>query len=321
MHERALLCVTAASSTLTLPPGSEIPPVPPVWAPLTSGLHRVAYTEWTPASPAVPSGVGTVVCVHGFSRNGRDFDALAERLASRRRVVCPDMPGRGRSAWLGGAAADAGYNLPQYVLDVVTLLARLDVPRVDWVGTSMGGIVGMMLAAVPESPIERLVLNDVGAEVSGAFLDEISTYIGVEREFDTIDEVEAYLRTLYAGFGDLTGAQWRHLADHSWRRTASGRLALAYDPAIGRSLRPPHADQSLWPLWEAIRCPVLVLRGEHSPALPAEVARRMAETGPRATVVEVPGCGHAPALTSAEQTGLVETWLDSGTVSPDPFPR
>lgn len=306
MKERSLLCLTAASSTLTVPPGTDGLPTPPVWPALTSGWHRVAYTDWGAATAE-----DVVVCVHGLSRNGRDFDALARHLSSRRRVVCPDMPGRGRSDWLAGPGPDRGYNLAQYALDGAALLARLDVPRVDWVGTSMGGLVGMVLAALPDSPIRRLVLNDVGPVVLGAFLDDLATYIGVEREFDTVADVEEYLRGLYVGFGALTDDQWRHLARHSTRTTPGGRLALAYDPAIGATLRPPHADQELWPLWESIRCPVLVLRGESSPLLTPDVARRMAETGPRATVVEIPGCGHAPALMNLEQMSIVETWLDT----------
>jgi len=272
-------------------------------------LHRIAYTEW-----GARDADRVAVCVHGLSRNGRDFDALARQLGTRWRVVCPDMPGRGKSAWLNGPGPDAGYNLPQYLLDVTALIARLDVPQVDWIGTSMGGLLGMMLAAQPETPIRALVLNDVGAEVPGAFLDEVAGYLGLDRDFDSLDDVEQYLRTLYTGFGDLTEEQWQHLARHSQRRKANGRIGLAYDPAIARALNPPHADQALWPIWESVRCPVLVLRGENSPALPAAVAQRMAETGPRATVVQIPGCGHAPALMSPAQIAIVETWLDTGQV-------
>jgi pimeloyl-ACP methyl ester carboxylesterase len=180
----------------------------------------------------------------------------------------------------------------------------------------MGGLVGMSLAALPESPISRLVLNDVAPQVPGAFLDGLAAYVGLNEEFDTVEDLEDCLRTLYAGFGELTDDQWRHLAEHSRRTLPNGRLALAYDPAIGRGLHPPHPDLSLWPLWESIRCPVLLLRGETSPLVSPAAAERMAVTGPRATVVEIPGCGHAPSLMTDDQTGLVERWLDTGRVSP-----
>lgn len=307
MKERSLRCVTASSSTLTLPPGAAGPPTPPLWPVLTSGMHRIVYTDWGP-----PDAAEAVVCVHGFIRNGRDFDTLARRLGARRRVVCPDMPGRGRSEWLAGAGPDAGYNLPQYVLDAAALVARLGTDQVDWIGTSMGGLIGMALAALPQSPIRRLVLNDTSAEIPGAFLDGLAAYVGLAEEFDSLEDLEAYLRTLYAGFGALSDEQWRHLAEHSSRTLPDSRLALAYDPALARTLSPPHADQALWPLWESITCPVLLLRGENSPLVTREAAERMATTGPRATVVEIPGCGHAPSLMTDDQIAVVEGWLDAG---------
>lgn len=310
MQERSLWCVTAGSSTFTLPPGSQAAAPPPVWPVLVAGLHRVVYTDWGP-----PDAEDVVVCVHGFIRNGRDFDALARRLGARRRVACPDLPGRGRSDWLSGPGPDAGYDLPQYVLDTVTLIARLGAEQVDWIGTSMGGLIGLTLAALPQSPIRRLVLNDTSAQIPGAFLDGLAAYVELAEEFDSVRDLEDYLRTLYAGFGELTDAQWRHLAEHSRRSLPNGRLALAYDPALARTFDPPHPDQSWWPLWESIRCPVLLLRGENSPLLSREAAERMATTGPRAAVVEIPGCGHAPSLMTDDQISVVENWLDTAGTS------
>jgi pimeloyl-ACP methyl ester carboxylesterase len=252
--------------------------------------------------------------MHGFSRNGRDFDSLARQLSLTCRVICPDMPGRGRSAWLAQPSQERGYNVSQYLLDVTALLARLDVTQVDWVGTSMGALVGMMLAAQPDTPVSRLVMNDAGAVVPGAFLEYLSTYVGKDPDFETLNDLEAYLRKTYSGFGDLTDAQWRHLARHAERRKSNGKIGLAYDPAIALSLAPPFNDQVLWQVWDNVRCPVLLLRGEKSPALPKNVAKEMTQRGPRATLVEIPGCGHAPALMSPTQMTLIETWLATGQV-------
>jgi len=276
--------------------------------PVVTGVHQVAYVEWGP-----PDAERVVVCVHGLARNARDFDVLARHLAGAGyRVVCPDMPGRGRSDWLGLPTPDGGYSYGQYVVDALALVARLGVPAVDWVGTSMGGLLGMMLAALPGSPVRRLVLNDVGPVVSGAFLDHLATYIGADPDFADLDGVEAYLRRTYAGFGDLPDAWWRHLAQHSARRKPDGAWGLAYDPAIGRALVAPMPDLDLRPLWSAVRCPVLLLRGESSPALPAEVAQEMTRTGPAATLVTVPGCGHAPSLTTEPQLETITSWLNQG---------
>lgn len=274
-----------------------------------AGLHRMAYREWGRRDAA-----RTLVCVHGLARNGRDFDVLARHLSGGRRVVCPDIAGRGRSDWLQSPAPDHGYTYPQYLVDVVTLLARLDVDQVDWVGTSMGGLVGMMLAALPGSPVRRLVLNDVGPFVPGTFLDRLAGYVGADPHFADLAELEAYLRRTYAGFGQLDDEQWRRLARDGARRTADGRFALAYDPAIGDAFSTPMPDVDLWPVWAAVSCPVLVLRGETSDALPAAVADRMTATGPRATLVTVPGCGHAPSLTVPDQIDLIDAWLTTGRI-------
>ncbi|HEY6796233.1 MAG TPA: alpha/beta hydrolase [Kineosporiaceae bacterium] len=289
---------------------------PTIAAPGVVGLHRVAYVEWGRQDAA-----RTVVCAHGLTRNGRDFDTLARHLSATCRVACPDLPGRGRSDWLDvpdvSDVSDVstrlwGYTYPQYLVDAVALIARLDVPQVDWVGTSMGGLVGMLLAARPDSPIHRLVLNDIGPFVPGTFLDTLSTYVGKDPDFATPAEVESYLRTVHAGFGALGDDQWRHLARFSTRRKPDGVLGLAYDPAIGRGLVPPQPDVDLRAVWAAVRCPVLVVRGADSAALPADVAQEMTVTGPRATLVTVPGCGHAPSLTGREQIDVVDTWLRTG---------
>lgn len=285
-------------------------------------FHRIAYTDWgSPASPRV------LVCAHGLTRNGRDFDALARALEDDYRVICPDMPGRGRSDWLDDPER---YGYPLYVADANALLARVadagrpspwrrlgrwlagrpPVRQVDWVGTSMGGIVGMMLAAREDSPIRRLVLNDVGAVVPAAALNRIAGYVGRDPHFDSPEAFEAHVRELYRPFGPLTDSQWRHLAANSCRRTADGRLAPNYDPAIARAFaRPFTEDLELWAAWDAIRCPVLVLRGAESDLLSRETVRRMQERGPGARLVEFAGVGHAPALMAAEQIRVVRDFL------------
>lgn len=268
-----------------------------------SGFHRVAYAEW-----GARDARRAAVCVHGLTRNGRDFDPLAEALAEAGwRVVCPDVVGRGRSDWLDDPA---GYAFPQYLDDMTALIARLDAESVDWVGTSMGGLVGMFLAAQKRSPIRRLVLNDVGPFVPRAALERIAAYVGEDPAFVDAAGLEGYLRLVHAGFGRLTDAQWRHLAAHGGRDGGDGTVRPAYDPRISVPLRAgPIQDVSLWPIWDAVPIPVLVLRGAESDLLPAEVADEMTRRGPRARLAVFEGCGHAPALMSADQIDAVRGFL------------
>lgn len=269
------------------------------------GFHRVAYHEWgDPGNPRV------VVCAHGLTRNGRDFDALAAALADRYRVACPDLPGRGLSEWL---PRPGDYTYPVYLGDMVALFARLGGETVDWVGTSMGGLVGMMLAAQPGTPIRRLVLNDVGPFLPKAALERIGEYVGADPRFADFGALEGYLRRVHAPFGPLTGEQWRRLAKHSARPLPDGTLALHYDPAIGEAFRAaPPQDVDLWAVWDAVRCPVLVLRGAESDVLPRETAEEMGRRGPRGRLVELPGVGHAPALLEPGQLETVCSWLSEG---------
>lgn len=265
-----------------------------------AGFHRIAYVEWGEA------GRPAVVCAHGLTRNGRDFDTLAAALSDERRVVCPDMPGRGRSDWL---ANPAEYGYPRYAADMAALIARLDVESVDWVGTSMGGLVGMMMAALPGSPIRRLVLNDVGPFIPKAALARIGSYVGQDPAFADEAELEAYLRRVHAPFGPLDDEEWRHFARHGQRRDAAGTLRLAYDPAIGRIFTGEVRDVDLWAMWECVACPVLVLRGAESDLLTADTASAMTVRGPRAELVTFPGVGHAPALIADDQVAVVREWL------------
>ncbi len=266
-----------------------------------AGFHRVAYTQWgRDDAPAV-------LCVHGLTRNGRDFDPLALELADRRRVACPDVVGRGKSAWL---PIPALYGYPQYCADMAALIARMGVDQVDWVGTSMGGLIGMMLAAQPNNPIRRLVINDVGPLISKVGLQRIADYVGKDPVFEDVAAVEAYLRFTLMGFGRLTDGQWRHLAEHSARQRPDGLLGLAYDPGIADAFKAqPMQDVDLWALWDRVTCPVLVLRGANSDLLTAETAEEMTRRGPGARIIEIPHTGHAPALMSEEQIAIVRSFL------------
>lgn len=267
-----------------------------------AGFHRMAYAAWGDGEAA-----SNVVCVHGLTRNGRDFDSLAQELSKTRRVVCPDVVGRGRSDWL---ADPDHYQTPQYVSDMAALIARMDVGWVDWVGTSMGGLIGMALAAQPKTPIRRLVLNDVGPFIPKSALERIAEYCGKAPSFKDTDELEQYLRQVHTTFGPLTDAQWQHLAEHGGKASGKG-LTLAYDPGIAVPFNASDAliDIELWTIWDAIQCPVLVLRGESSDLLSADVAAEMAARGPKATIAEIAGCGHAPALMAEDQIALINDWL------------
>ena len=266
------------------------------------GFHRLAYTEW-----GRPRAGHAALCVHGLTRNGRDFDVLAGALAEQGlKVACPDVVGRGRSERLPDPA---GYGYPQYLADMNALIARLDVPWVDWIGTSMGGLIGMMMAAQPNTPVRRLVVNDVGPFIPVAALRRIGDYVGRDPRFAGLDAAEAYFREVHRPFGTLTDPQWRRLTEHSVVSAGDG-YRLAYDPAIAAPFREAELkDVDLWPVWEAIEIPVLVLRGADSDLLLAETAAEMAARGPRVEVVEIPGCGHAPALMDESQIAIVRDWL------------
>ena len=266
------------------------------------GLHRMSYLEWGDAdNPDV------LVCVHGLTRNGRDFDELARAMAPHYRVVCPDVVGRGLSSWL---PVKTDYQLPTYVADMITLIARLDVDSVHWVGTSMGGLIGMLIASIPDNPIRRLVLNDVGPVITAASLARIGQYVGTAPVFPSFEVAEAYIRAVSAPFGHLSDAQWRHLTESSVKEVEGG-WAMRYDPGIGDPFRktPTLEDVSLWPIYDAIGCPTLLMRGAESDLLTRETADEMGRRGPRARLVEVPGVGHAPTLMDAGQIAPVRDFL------------
>jgi len=246
--------------------------------------------------------------VHGIGRNGRDFDVLGEALAYTHRVLAPDMPGRGASEWL---REPMDYVAPTYLATLTALIAASGAPDVGWVGTSMGALLGIMAAALPGTPVSRLVVNDAGPVIEPAALARIGQYFGTDPTFATYDEFKAYVRQISAPFGPLTDEQWEHLVRTNSRRRADGRWGIGYDPAIAVPFRAHPAPANLWPLWDAIACPTLVLRGAESDLLSAETARAMSKRGPRPRVVEFAGIGHAPMLLARDQVDAVVGFLRS----------
>lgn len=271
-----------------------------------SGLRRMAYWEWGDAhNPRV------LVCVHGLARQARDFDMLAQALSEHYRVVCPDVVGRGQSDWL---ADPSGYQIPAYVADMVTLLARLDARTVHWVGTSMGGLIGLALASLKGSPITRLVLNDVGPTIQHEALVRIGAYLGQAPRWHTVDEAADYLHTISASFGPHSRAQWLALSRPMLRPDGDG-FRLHYDPDLAvpfKSITPEIAaagEAMTWAAYDAIDCPTLLLRGADSDLLSPATAAAMTQRGPKARLVEFAGVGHAPTLVAAEQIAVVRDFL------------
>jgi pimeloyl-ACP methyl ester carboxylesterase len=263
---------------------------------------RLAWLEW-----GEPDAGRTVVCVHGLTRNAHDFDLLARALAGRGcRVLAVDVAGRGASGWL---ADPSQYQLPVYVAQLERWLELLRLPPVDWIGTSMGGLIGMVLAAEQPESISRLVVNDIGPFVASATLAQIRSYLGLDLVFADPAELVTHLRQIHASFGPLTDEQWRMLALHSGRREGQG-LRLHYDPAIREPfLAAAEADIDLWQVWDRIGCPVLVLHGAQSVLLTDDVVAEMHRRGPAVKVVTLPGIGHAPALMADDQIQIILRWL------------
>lgn len=289
-----------------------------VSCPDTTGSHRMAYWQWgRPDAPHV------VLCVHGLSRQGRDFDTLARALLMRGgeslRVVCPDVVGRGQSDWLKDPR---GYQVPAYAADIGVLLQALQPATLDWVGTSMGGLIGMALAGQPQLPfpIRKLVLNDVGPAISWQAIERIGSYLGDPLRFASVEEAAEALRRISIGFGPHTQEQWLALTRPMLKPApeGDGRLMLHYDPAIAvpfRALTPESSAQSevvLWQLYDAIRAQTLLLRGIESDLFARETALAMTQRGPRARLVEFAGVGHAPTLVAEDQVRAVCDFLLEG---------
>ena len=271
-----------------------------VWCLNPHGQHTTRWVEW-----GKPDNPRALVCLHGLTRSGRDFDTLATALSGDYRVLCPDLAGRGASDWLSDGA---DYTPDQYCADMLRVLEAAGVSAVDWVGTSLGGIVGMMLAARPDGPIRRLVLNDVGCAIPRAALERIRMYVGKPVAFASLEHLEAAMRAV-SPFGELSPGQWRHLAGNVGRLGDDGLWRFHYDPAIAQNFGAgPAVDLDLRALWQALKGLVLVLRGAESDLLTRPTFDEMLSR-PGTSGIEVSRCGHAPALMDAAQVGAVREFL------------
>ena len=274
-----------------------------------TGFHSIVYAEW-----GDPANENVLICAHGLTRMGRDFDRLARAMCDRYRVVCPDMVGRGLSDRLRDPAY---YVIPQYVADMVSLIARLDVERLDWVGTSMGGLIGIALAGQAGSPIRQLVINDVGPRLGPLAIARIAGYVGQPVSFASLDEAIDYQSVTAAPFGLKSRDDWRELIEPTLRRDGD-RWVFRYDPAIAlpfKSTTPQSAaaaEAVTWRLYDSITARTLLVRGAESDLLTPETAAEMAGRGPHPEVAEVPGVGHAPTFMLANEIALARDFLLGG---------
>ena len=269
------------------------------------GPHRIAFTDWGPIGSSVP-----VICVPGLTRQGRDFDFLAAELARRgRRVLCPDLPGRGRS---GRLLSPLQYILPQHCADVTAVCLATGAETIDWVGTSVGGLIGMVLAGLPGSRIRRLVINDIGPTVPVAAEARIGEkLVDMPKAFKTFDEAVAFYCSAFPDYGELDDTCWRHIARHSieWSETEQ-KFRLLFDRGIIWAYHfYRYYSMPLWPFWRNIKIPVLILAGEKSDFLPLSLAVEMQTQNPRARIVRIPGVGHTPMLMQSDQIDPVVQFL------------
>jgi pimeloyl-ACP methyl ester carboxylesterase len=271
------------------------------------GLHKMAYKQW-----GDPQNPNVLICVHGLTRVSDDFDVLARELSSTYRVVCPDVVGRGRSEWLRDSRF---YVLPQYISDMVTLLARVDAETVDWFGTSMGGLIGMGVAAMPGNPVRKLLLNDVGATLNQAALTRIADYVGQPVRFASFEAAAQYVKALSLTFGTHTDEEWRKLAADVLCQDSDGQWILHYDAGLAVPFKTATAESNerdaavLQATYDAITCKTLVVRGEQSDLLTREAAEAMTKRGPKATVIEIAGVGHAPTFLHADQIAIAKEFF------------
>ena len=271
------------------------------------GLHNMAYKEWGAVdNPQV------LLCVHGLTRVGDDFDTIAAELSSDYRVICPDVVGRGRSSWLSHSY---NYQVPQYVADMVTLIAALKAPHLAFLGTSMGGLIGMVLAGLHNNPIEKLIINDVGPHLNAEALNRISKYVSQSMRFATFEEAAQYIRSICQSFGAHSEPEWHKFCNDVLRQDINGMWIRHYDLKLGEPMQNITAEQSeaggrlLWASYDAITCPTLLLRGEYSDLLLKETALEMTRRGPKAQLVELAGVGHAPTLVHADQIAPIKNFL------------
>ena len=275
----------------------------------SKGFHNLVYQEWgEPKDHCDYEDIAPVMCLHGLTRNSRDFDMLAKELSVNRRVICPDTVGRGYSDWL---RTHEDYSLPQYNLDVAVVAARTNLLRYDIVGTSLGGLMGIILASMDRSPVRRLVVNDIAPEIPMVALQRLSHYLGENPLLASMDEVEAYIREKYAPIKPMTKANWKAMAKHSSIKTEEG-YRLSYDPSIAENYNRYWLLMyfNIWDYWENITCPVLVCRGTESDFLTEALKERMQRELPHVEFIEFEGVGHTPSLNSKAQINPIKEWLD-----------
>lgn len=284
------------------------------------GFHRVVYGEWGVANPSkLP-----IICVHGLTRNRRDFDELAGYLTKQgEHVFCPDVVGRGDSDWLKNPLH---YTYEQYIADMTVMIAKTGAKEVNWIGSSMGGLLGMFLASMRNTPIKRLVINDIGPQIPAKGIARLAQYTGKEPEFSSLEEAKRYFKSVYTGFGTLTEEQWLNLATNSVRETAEGKYIAKLDPGVKiapakskiawRALMHPlkamtgnFFDVDLWPIWHTVHCPVLLIHGKHSDLLTTPIIEKMQQNHGNVEVFEVEDAGHAPALMDINQHKKIYQWL------------
>jgi pimeloyl-ACP methyl ester carboxylesterase len=283
------------------------------------GFHKIAFTEW-----GALSGRPVVICVHGLTRHSRDFDSLAHYLSIRHNhVFCPDIVGRGDSDWLKNPLH---YTYEQYLADMNAMVARTQAREVNWIGTSMGGLIGMMLAALPYSPIKCLILNDVGPHIPVNAIARLAKYAGPDPHFPSLAVAKQFYKNVYADFGDLTEPQWDHFTETSVREITPGQFISKFDQGVKTSharnnlgwrlLFHPHKalegtflDVDLWDIWQKITCPVLVIHGENSDILLPSTIEKMQRLHPNTNVIEIANTGHAPALLELSQHEMIDEWL------------
>ncbi len=286
------------------------------------GFHRVVYTEWGQPASAKP----TVFCVHGLLRNRHDFDALANFLSLQDyHLFCPDIVGRGDSEWFKNPQH---YKFEQYIADMTALIARSSATQIDWIGTSMGGLIGIMMAAMPNSPIRRLVLNDVGPQVPLHGLRRLAKYSDTRISFSNKEEAKQYYQKIYADFGNLSEVQWIEFTEHSIKLRDDGKYIAKCDPNIAHNKTPtqfmwelvqhPHKtlegiffDIDLWSIWQQVTCPVLIIHGRHSDILLPEHITKMQETHSHTDLLEIEDAGHAPALLELAEHEKIKNWLEA----------
>lgn len=260
----------------------------------------MAYHAWGAESRQIP-----LLCVHGLTRNGRDFDVLAKTLSPKHPVICPDIVGRGESDWLQNPQH---YTYPQYAKDMLSLLSCLHTKQVNWLGTSMGGLIGMMLASDPKTPMRKLIINDIGPFISQNQINNIIDYLKVSPTFSNLKQAQSFMQNTYKGFGKLSEADWQKLTQTSFAQNENGQYVRTYDPAIIQSLRP--VDVDLWAVWAKIQCPILLIYGSESQFVTADLVDAMAKSKPSMQIHCVHGAGHAPALMDRKTIEIISGFLD-----------